>query len=172
MISNVGIRDMKETPQEISLQSLWVAYVPVPPAVIAIAIFVWLGFIEHNHLAGLLWAIGVGLPLFGAFALLNLSLMGKRYVFHPDRIEVFRFSKLLRTIYSREIGSLFSIGNKDGFMIETKDKKRLRILVPSMSLRKRFEGQLAAYMKDIESQDIRQVSSEYARSASPAEPSM
>ena len=78
--------------------------------------------------------------------------MGKRFVFNSERLDIFRFNRQLNTIKKSDIKAVFSIGNKDGFMIETKDDKELRIFLPSLSLRKQFQEELDILMKNEECQ--------------------
>jgi len=149
---HVGMDDMKETPRELSLHSLWIAYVVIPPLALGVIIFVWLGLFEQDSHAGLMWALAVGAFVFVGFSLMHFSLMGKCFVFHADKLEVFRFRKLLRAIPRSDVEAIFSVGNRAGFMIATKSGGRLRVIIPSIARRRRFAENLDAFMKNAECQ--------------------
>ena len=143
---------MNETPRDVSLHSLWIAYVGVPPLALGGIIFSWLGVIEREYRAGIVWALAVGAFVFLGSALLHSHLMGKRFVFHGNKLEVFRFQRLLKTFRRSDVETVFSIGNRDGLMIQAKNGDRLRIIIPSITLRRRFTECLDAFMKEAECQ--------------------
>ncbi len=159
---------MSETRREVSLHSLWIAYVVVPPSALSVIIFTWLGFFERDYHAGLMWALAVGAFLFVGFSLMHYHLMGKRFVFHADKLEMFRFRRLLKTVLCTEVEAIFRIGNRDGFMIQTKNGDRLRIIIPSIALQKRFAECLDTFMKETECQQGgREVRSSATRPTAP-----
>lgn len=141
-----------QTSKEFSLHSLWIAYVVVPPIALGIITYAWIGLWKKHYVAGLYWALGLILMTFIPFFLFWFRIMGKRFVFNSERLDIFRFNRQLNTIKKSDIKAVFSIGNKDGFMIETKDDKKLRIFLPSLSLRKQFKEELDILMNNEERQ--------------------
>ena len=131
---------------------MWIAYVVVPPIALGIIAYAWIGLWEKYYVAGLYWALGTVLIVFVPLFLFWFRIMGKRFVFNSERLDIFRFNRQLNTIKKSDIKAVFSIGNKDGFMIETKDDKELRIFLPSLSLRKQFQEELDILMKNEECQ--------------------